>query len=525
MQQAAEQQAVAVKTKTVTAHASQAGVALITHDYSDGVQAVELVCIYNKTSNIEFVWPATFFKAMADTRLDEIDEEYREEGSHYQELLDLSRFRAFGDSSNFSELAAERVAYDVRNEDVPFMPETVNFNAEGTDTKDDRSVILPGELRGFSEVYDKSSSSEDIIEPMSIEEGFDFILKVFPFHKEDISFQDAHEIPSVDMWLRPEFTKAVELVTTLMSLMEDRNEDPEALLLHLGIDEEEWRRAKTTCKRDILGDDWCYMNHYNIGAREGTVEDRSRQNDNMYTTHEQYHTLGERVDGRLVLSEELGLATRKNPSIYKSMYYSGGEIKNLVHFDKLTKQNGMDEATALKELQRLGMIAKEGENKGWSERSIYFMRCRAGRDELFAEKLWRILTWPLDIVEDCMVQLRADYLKSVQENRPGPGRQKVNGKWTDKPLVGQAAINHIKRVGVGTLKGKKINKDVKLYIGASWHKLFLNKEHMDALEDALLWRQGVVKLNVGGEIIEEKFEQTVASLPREYVFNTYGSKS
>jgi hypothetical protein len=526
VQQIAEKLADVARKKILTAHASAAGVALITHNYQDGAQAVELACIYGKSKTVSFIWPKEFFKTMDDARLDQIDEEYKEERSSYQELLDLSRFRAFGDTSNFSELAAERVAYDVRNEDVPFMPETVSFNC-GKNPKsgktDNRSVVLPGELRGFSEVFNKAATTNDVTEPFSAEEGYDFIVKVFPHHKENTTFKDdVKHVPTIDLWLRPELVNAVELVEHLLVMMADSGENPGALLVHLQIEEDEWRRAKATVKRDTLAASWCYMNTYNIGAREGTVEDKSRQNDTNFTKQEQYHTLGERVDGRFVLSEELSLATKKNPAIYRSMFYTGGEIKDTKLFDELIQLEGMDEAAAFLELQKRGEIAKPGENKGWSERSVYYMRCRAGRDEVFAEKLWRILTWPIDIVENCMVALREEYRQSVISNRPGPGRQKLNGRWTEAPLVGKAAIDHIRRVGVGTLKGRQINKDVRLHTGDTWHKLFLNKEHLNALEDAILWRQGTVKLNVGGENIEEKFEQTVASLPREYVLRTYG---
>lgn len=205
-----------------------------------------------------------------------------------------------------------------------------------------------------------------------------------------------------------------------------------------------------------------------------------------------------------------------------SMYYKGGEVKNPALLDKMMET--MDYTAAIKQLQKLGEIAKPLENRGWSERSVYFMRCAAARDEVFADKLWHVLTWPIDIVEDAMDDLRSDYKQSVFENRPGPGRQKVDGRWEMAPLVGKAAIDHIVRAGVGTLKGKKINKNVKLYMGQTWHKLLLNKKHLEALEDAILWRKGIIKLSVGDSIIEEEFDQTVSSLPREYVHRTYGSK-
>jgi hypothetical protein len=269
-------------------------------------------------------------------------------------------------------------------------------------------------------------------------------------------------------------------------------------------------RAKTTVKRDSLGDAWSYQNTHDIGQRNGTTEDKSRQNDRNYTTHEQYHTLGECVDGKHVFSEELALAGRKNTNLYNSMYYSGGEVKNQSKVDNNEEKP---------------VYATVGENKGWSERSIYFMRCAAERNLAFAEKLWHVLTWPLDIVETCMVDLEREYKASVRANSAGPNRARIDGRWQAAPLVGQEAIDHIKRVGVGTLKGRHVNKNVNVLIGATWHKLLLNKKHMDALEDAILWRKGIAKLDIGGELVEEQFEQTYEGLPREYVLNTYGRKA
>ena len=257
-------------------------------------------------------------------------------------------------------------------------------------------------------------------------------------------------------------------------------------------------RARVTVRRNSLGDAWSYQNKYNIGQRNGTTEDRSRQNDLNYTTQEQYHTIGERVDGKYVLSEELSLAERKNTNLYNSMYYAGGEEKTD------------------------GSIATPGENKGWSERSVYFMRCAAERNLVFADKLWRVLTWPLDIVEDCLSDLKDDYKASVRANSAGPKRKKINGIWQAAPMVGDEAIAYMRKA-LGTLKGKKVSKDVTVLLGPTWHKLMLNKKHMDALDEAVLWRRGFAKVNIGGDVVEEEFEQTFEGLPREYVLNTYGT--
>lgn len=504
--------------KTLTAHASAAGVALITHDYIDGVQAVELVCLHGKKTS-EVVWPEDFFKALDKARLEEVDEQL-EDKSNYQELMELSKFASFGTSSNFSELAAERISYNIRASEVPFVPERVNvsFSKDGKPTS---TVILPGELKGFNEEVSTTVNAGDTLEPLTAQEALDFVIKVFSYH--EVTYEDIKHQPAIDLWLKVEFSRAIGTVEDIMTSMRERKEDTATLLAYLEVSNEEWRRAKATLANDNIGGNWCYTSENNIGDRDGTIEDQSRQNDRNYTKQDQCHLPGERIDGRLPLSEELELAAEKNMSIVWSMYYKEGEVKNPKALDNLMHVQGLSRDDAMVQMRAMGELAKEGENKGWSERSVYFMRCASTRNEVFADKLWHILTWPLNIVESCMDSLRANYKRSVFENREGPKREKINGRWSSAPLKGAAAIKHLKSTGLGTLKGKRVNKNVTVFVGASWHKLLLNKKHMDALEEAFQWRQGKIKLNIGGEIVEEEFEQTIASLPQKYVLGAYSN--
>jgi len=494
---------VQVSSMLTTAHASDTGVEVIMYVYKD--PQLNMQCKSIVIDNIPWVAPI-----IANTVQIQETQPLPDEDEYVSDYLRMLGYNHHGDTTNFNELAAERIAYDVRDVDVPFTPESVELG-EG-------SIILPGELRGFSEVYNSSGQTRESLEPISSSEAIAFICKVFSTH--DVESIKAHDELSLQLWIKPTIVAAVELLTSALELMDNRGEVPASLLKHLEISEEEWARVRTSVKRDNVGDPWCYVNTYNVSEKDGTVEDQSRQNDRRYTTHEQYHTLRERIDGKFVISEELGVAARKNIAIYNSMYYKGGEIKNQKMFDSL-RDSGHSHAAAKKVLMGLGLIATKGENKGWSERNVYYMRCAASRDEECAEKLWHVITWPLDIVEDAMVRLRARYKQSVMENRPGPGRAKINGAWTTKPYVGSEAVTYIKGKGVGGLKGKVMNKNFTLTIGDTWHKLFLSKKHMDILEDALLWRQGVKRTVVDGKVVDVPFNQTVESLPRDYVIATY----
>lgn len=489
--------------KTSTAHASAAGVALVTYDYLNGTTAVELVSVCNEKTQPAAMSPKSFFHALNEARLDEVDEVY-DDRSHYQQLRDLNSFRAFGEASNFNELAAERIGYGVGSEDVPFLDEIIEFK-EG-DPKDIRRALFPGELRGFKEIVNETASSEDVLEPVSVEEALTFICSLIP---STATVEEVNNPISIALWLKPELARVSIMLEDYLSVMRDNKEDTDVILQHLNISKVMWKRVKISVARDNVGEDWTCCNRWSIGQREGTIEDESRQNDLNFTKLDQYHEPGERVDGRLLFSEELALAEEKNDLITNSMYYKGGEITNK---DKVAKGEPP-------------IFAKPGENRGWSERSVYFLRCASSRDEVFADKLWHILTWPLADVEEGMKKLRADYKASVRSNSEGPLSEKVNGRWRPAPLRGDEALKHLRRVGVGSLKGQPVFPDVSFTEGSTWHKLFLSKKHMDGLESALMWRRGIIRLDVGGTMIEEKFEQTFEGLPREYVMKTYGRKA
>jgi hypothetical protein len=489
--------------KTMTAHASSAGVAVITHDYLDGAQAVELVAMHNEAVEGLLIWPQDFFRALSEGRLDEVDEPV--ELTHYEEARQLNKYRAFGESSNFNELAAERIGYGVNSDDIPFVDEIINF--ADADPKDIRRACFPGELRGFQEL-DSGGAGEDLLEPLTIEEALIFISKMCP--DTDVSMDELTNTPSIEMWLKPELERVTNMLIDAFERSRLPKEEMLTILYVLGLTEETWKRIKLSVKRNDVGQPWSCANIHSIGNREGTVEDQSRQNDKMYSKLEQYHNLGERVDGRLLFCEEIELSSQKNDAIYNSMYYQGGEVTNM---DDVLKHDAEP------------ILAKPGDNKGWSERSVYYMRCAMSRDEVFADKLWHILTWPLDLVEPCMEKLREEYKASVRANSAGPNSEKINGRWRPAPLRGKAAIDHILRTGKGTLAGKVVSKDVNLLVGSTWHKLFLSRKHMDALESALMWRQGIIRLDVAGQKIEERFNQTVQSLPRDYVLSTYGRKA
>lgn len=503
----------------LTAHAGEAGVAVISHDYTDGGQRAELVTMSKPGQETTMVKTTRFFElldaAVVDYGEDEVEEDFdRYEGNYYKEMLALSKFRAFGESSNFNELAQEQINYGVRGSEIPFINEIVDLGKQG-------KIEMPGEIRGFSEVINYSVSSKDM-EPFTIDEAVDFIIKVFSYH--EVKAEQFKCNQAVELWLKPTFIEAVEKVSDLQNqLAEMKSHTPEQLLAYLKISKNEMDRAKTTVRRDSLGEDWAHQSFNNIGQRNGTIEDRSRQNDRNYTTQEQYHTLGERVDGKYVLSEELDLAGRKNKRVYDSMFYSGGEVKNMKLLEKLLA-SGISKTDAIATLFKQGEIARKGENKGWPERSVYFMRCAAERNLAFSEKLWHALTWPLDLVESCLIDLKNDYKASVRSNSAGPHRAQISGKWQPAPMVGDEAITHLRK-SLGDLKGKKVSKDINVMLGPTWHKLMLNKKHMDALEEAVQWRRGFMKVNIGGEIVEEQFEQTFEGLPRQYVLDTYGTKS
>ena len=229
---------------------------------------------------------------------------------------------------------------------------------------------------------------------------------------------------------------------------------------------------------------------------------------------------GERIDGKLMLSDELASIPthRKLTSYFDAHYYRGGEIKDMRAFERLLKE-GRDKHTAIRILRKQGKIAKPGENRGFAEHRLYMRRVKQERDARFATALWRMLTWPKQLLGPLMEEVEKRYKQSVRQCAPGPERERINGRWQAAPMSSYDSILHIS-ANPGTLKYP--SRNIRLMFGPHWHKLFLNKGHIDQLRETYNWRMGKVRVNIGGETVEETFDNQLEGLPIDYVLKTYG---
>ena len=468
---------------THTAHASADGVAMLLHQDNDQGHRTEIISINRYGKDPAFAWSEQLNHQSVFAELEA--KPMVEEESFYEEARKLSNLQAFGHYATFSELAEENINYTVLDSDIGFVEETIDLG-------NGRKVTLPGELRGIREL--KSKNGGDLLEPVTVDEALAFIQNVFCSYL-DVTPEQAEK--SLDFWLIPTLKHAVQFFEEQQELFATMKQVRMQNVYELyKISEEDFRRMKISAQNENVGAPWSWQANHCIGERESVVLEQARQNDVNYTKQDQYQLPEDLVDGKPLFEREYELS--KNMNLFDSLYYRGGELKPD------------------------GSRAKPGENRGSSEYARYLRRCSQRRDELFADKLWKILTWPLPLAEAGMKQLRKAYRNSVKECSPGPQREMVDGRWQTVPLVGDAAVNWIRRRGKGTLAGKRVSKNIQLHTGESWNNLILTKKHMDSLEEALLWRKGIVRTTVDGQTIEETFNQNFEGLPYDYVVRTYG---
>jgi hypothetical protein len=268
-------------------------------------------------------------------------------------------------------------------------------------------------------------------------------------------------------------------------------------------------RARACGNRRNLGSIWSCQGMWFIGERGGTTIGLEAQNDLNFTKFEQLHAPGERIDGKLIFAEELEQARQED------------------WFDRLFTSTLRVWDETEQKWKLVPVKAPDGGpiNRGWADRSLYLWRQSHSRGELFAEKLWRILTWPVEWAEAGMVKLRQAYRDNIRSHAPGPGRTCNDGCWENVPLEGTQAIKWLRKRGKGTLAGKMASSKVRVWKGEEWHKNMLNREHMDILEAALRFRQGSIRLLVGADGIEKKEVPTYEGLPKDYVRAKYGDPS
>jgi len=476
-------------SRSTTVHASKAGIAGVSFLYEElgwreGRQTAELVAFGTQGPQTMFT-RSEFYK----TLLMDIDnpESAEWEESIHQEAQRIGNMQAFGVDTNFRELAEANISYDVRGNERPFRDEKLSWwAADGSLV----NVTLPGELRG--EHVLEGPDPDSLLEPLAVEEAesfIDIIVGRREVWEETLSIQG---VVGAQQCLQVMLTSSVEHAEETIQAVSEHNDvqirrGKETLSPWkvLGIDADFFSRARASAKRCNVGGMWSMCGAWFIGEREGTTVGLEAQNDLLYTKFEQHHQPGERIDGKLLFSEEMLQAAQERC------------------FDQLfdVKKKAADGGPA---------------NRGWAAHNLYLWRQSHTRGELFAEKLWKVLTWPLEWVEEGMNLTRREYREDTRRNAPGPGRAYADWKWQNTPLVGTEAIEWMRLRGRGTMAGKPVSPKVRVFKGEEWHKNILNKEHLAALEEAYALRLRLAASEYGED--EEGYE----GLPPEHVVRCMG---
>lgn len=553
--------------RSTTVHASAEGIATVTFQFKEtgwrqGSQLAEMVTI-TRGGALKTI-PIAQFYAIIESPEEEL-ETWGE--SVYQEARRIGNMAAFGVATNFAELAEANINYSIRSKESHFETEKIAWGA--IDENENITTVVAtwgvtdehGKIIGITEDIPKEPRGvhifegpdpDSLLEPLTLEEAEWFIDATIgnsPESSETIASKgNARQV------LQPMLIDAVERAEDFLQAMDERNahalrvgDDMISPWEVLGIGPAQFSRIRAGAKRWNIGGAWSDAattvvttpvfndkpsGHpvkkgeavakgggmtgirvvraanggvltralYFIGEREGTVIGRESQNDIDFTKFDQHHRPGERIDGKLMINEELEAASREK--WFDQMYIS--------------------EVWDSEQKKMVPVQAPDGGpvNRSWSDRGLYLWRQSHSRGERFADKLWKVLTWPMVALKPAMSRLRTEYRKDIRCNAPGPGRVQVRGKWHNIPLQGLEGIEWLRSRGRGTMAGKSVSPEIRVYKGESWHKNQLNKQHLDILETAYLFRQGTIQLQADGDTIEEGVS-TYEGLPIDYIINTY----
>lgn len=400
------------------------------------------------------------------------------------------------------ELAEADVAYDIVSEDKPFILETLEW---WDNTLGSMTIEVDADLRGFHSTFIPEAT---LWEPLLEEEALEFIVAVLAQrscpgeHPSNSHRQQA--IESIRYWGESLSLQGVvhrgERIYSMLGACWMMVPDEKLFAVKERYSEEDWSRIRASVRRNNIGAAWshdtvdCILGKdgrvkftktlYFIGERLGVTVGREQQNDLDYTKFEQYHQPGERIDGHLLFGEALQQAAQED--WFTRMYDS----------EKVAPDKGPA-------------------NRQSSEYGLYLWRQSHSRGEMFAEKAWRFLTWPLPLVEEGMTRLKRLYNESCRDNAPGPGRHWRDGRWHNVPLEGEAALTWL-RAAPGTLAGRSILlNEVRVWKGEEWHKNCLNKTQFGALCDIFEHRMG--RTIAAGQL------PTYDGLPVSYIIQRYGT--
>lgn len=403
-----------------------------------------------------------------------------EEVNEVEELLSNTNYP--GRTTNFNELAQSGVGYSVgepsgkRKTDLlddVFNIDTVSWTDSSGNTV---TELLNGEVRGLRQ--GPAVSPNQNIEPLTLREAtelLDAINKTEHGRETDTALK-----ASVESLLMPELRKLLNKLEDYEEAMYNHNWNlgryvtdydgkitaPEFKRVdkwvglrgllnknnHMSVLEESryldymMSRLKLTVRDNSLGGQWAHQDRYSMGARIGIVDITKELSVQNRTKQQQY------TDDDLILLE-----------------------KEVIDKPPLSKQFLKEHGNQL--------FTKDGENRGWGDKSVYYWRCSSDREHRFIKLQMYIMRAPLEDLKRFFVGADSliynKYSKSIKKCAAGPDSVYQDGRYVSAPLTGQSAVDIL--VSKGFSK-EILHKDIKFHKGEEWHKIWLKKEHVQLLQ-------------------------------------------
>lgn len=417
-----------------------------------------------------------------------------------------------GHSVSTRELREAHVSYNMRGEESSFREEVLTW----LDQHGRKVVVrLDGELHGVRETEDTHGPQNQEFEPLVVEEALEFIEAV---NGDDWDVSDIKAGKRDPHALLSYLKVAVEYAQEIRERIAESNghqlrwqktfgspgpnKEKAGQVWKRGLDKQgvwskprnvemekfpfdvDLPRARVCVSRWSLHQIWNHGGVWFIGERAGVVEDLSAQNDENYTRLEQ------EIEG--AWQEELDFRAAGDDNLFDQLFFRGGEKLRTPRRDGRTH-------------------ALPGENRMWSDWHVYIKRQSHLRAERTADLLWKILTYPLEDVQEHLSNnggvIRQRYVASVKSCSPGPISRRVNGQWKALPLTGQQAYQAILARGINSWKLPKseataglqhLTPQTKFWRGESWHKLYLDGKQMQLLQEAINRRLGTAVYSLHG---------------------------
>lgn len=397
----------------------------------------------------------------------EIVSEFLDDSEDYlqeeRELLENKNFP--GRTSNFRELAAAKVPFDIIESDGSFGCDVLHWpSKDGLSTN---VAFIPSEERpGFVD-EDDDKGSNDPPEPLTVGEAAWFIEKVLGPEYTEGATPEALKA-STASFLQPLLQEVYNRIQACIEAMDDYNDRlgrhlekdgkwqkstekklPRFLALHKflpeGMEKQEkeatwrelYRRLRITLRDDVIGGQWSYSSEYGIGIRSGITD----------------------------IVAELSVQDRTPQQQYLDCDFS--EL-----YEKAKKTN----------LYRQ-LFDQNGKNRSWSENNLYLWRQSHDRERRFATLLCRFSKMDVELLRKYFSgpesKLLERYRQSVKECAPGPGRAIIDGRWQNAPLTGSKAVEQLIKRG---FHYRDIHPEVRFSVGQHWHRLWLTKAQVDELQ-------------------------------------------